>query len=49
MEGGCFLIQRVELGEIKGIEIIGHESKYGKPPSEEIKSRYFGGAGDTLD
>ena len=42
MEGGFFLIQRVDLEQygqrIKGIEIIGHEMPFGSEPSEEIKS-----------
>ena len=53
MEGGFFLIQRVDLGHhgqrIKGIEIIGHERRFGAEPSEEIKSRAYTNTGDTLD
>jgi hypothetical protein len=49
MEGGFFLIQRVDFGENKGIEIIGHEQKYGQPPSPEIKSRYYDTTGNTFD
>ena len=54
MEGGFFLIQRVDLGQqdgqrIKGIEIIGHERPFGAEPSEEIKSRFYSNMGDTLD
>lgn len=53
MEGGFFLIQHVDLlhGEhkIKGIEIIGHEQRFGVEPSEEIKSRYYDTMGDTFD
>jgi hypothetical protein len=53
MEGGFFLIQRVDLGRhgqrIKGIEIIGHERPFGAEPSEEIKSRFYSNTGDTLD
>ena len=54
MEGGFFLIQRVDLGpqdgqRIKGIEIIGHERPFGIEPSEEIKSRFYSNMGDTLD
>ena len=44
MEGGFFLIQRVDLEQhgqrIKGLEIIGHEKPFGSEPSEEIKSRF---------
>jgi hypothetical protein len=54
MEGGFFLIQRVDLGQgegqrIKGIEIIGHERLFGAEPGEEIKSRFYSNTGDTLD
>ena len=53
MEGGFFLIQRVDLvhggRKIKGIEIIGHERPFGAEPSEEIKSRYYDTMGETLD
>jgi hypothetical protein len=49
MEGGFFLIQHVDLGGEKGIEIIGHEQKYGQDPSPEIKSRYYGAQGSTFD
>jgi hypothetical protein len=53
MEGGFFLIQRVDLEHdgrrIKGIEIIGHERPFGAEPSEEIKSRFYSNTGDTLD
>ena len=54
MEGGFFLIQRVDLvhdgNQHKGIEIIGRERGFGaSQPSEEIKSRYYDTLGDTLD
>ena len=53
MEGGFFLIQRVDLDHagrrIKGIEVIGRERKFGAEPSEEIKSRFYSNTGDTLD
>jgi hypothetical protein len=53
MEGGFFLIQRVDLDhagqKIKGIEIIGHERSFESEPSEEIKSRFYSSTGDTLD
>ena len=53
MEGGFFLIQRVDLEQygqrIKGLEIIGHEKPFGDEPSEEIKSRFYSNTGDTLD
>jgi hypothetical protein len=50
MEGGFFLIQHVDLGpEAKGMEVIGHERPLGQEPSADIKSRFYGNAGDTLD
>jgi hypothetical protein len=53
MEGGFFLIQRIDLlhygHEVKGLEIIGHLKPFGEQPTEDIKSRFFGNLGDTLD
>jgi hypothetical protein len=53
MEGGFFLIQRVDLEQhgqrIKGIEIIGHERTFGSEPSDEIRSRFYSSTGDTHD
>jgi hypothetical protein len=53
MEGGYFLIQRVDLEQygqrVKGIEIIGHLRPFGEPPSEEIRSRFYDTQGNTLD
>lgn len=46
---GFFLIQHVELGDNKGMEVIGHERKYGQSSSEEIKSRYYDSTGSTFD
>ena len=52
MEGGFFLIQRVDLVQygqrIKGIEIIGHERPFGAESSEEMKSHFYSNTGDTL-
>ena len=53
MEGGFFLIQRVDLGHqngqrITGIEVIGHERPFGAKPSEGIKSRFYSNTGDTI-
>jgi hypothetical protein len=49
-EGGFFLLQHVELGGTKGLEVIGHEHAYGTEPSADIRSRYYGfGEGETLD
>jgi hypothetical protein len=39
MEGGNFLMQHVNLGEAKGIEIIGYDEK-----SKSLKSHYFEGS-----
>jgi hypothetical protein len=54
MEGGFFLIQRVDLQQdeqkIKGIEIIGHLQMFGEEPSKDIKSRFYSFLdGMTLD
>ncbi len=49
MEGGFFLIQHIDLGKIKGMEIIGHLQPFGEAPSAEIKSRYYGSRGETFD
>jgi hypothetical protein len=53
MEGGFFLIQRVDLQQygqsIKGIEIIGNERPFGSEPSEDVKSRFYDSMGNTLD
>jgi hypothetical protein len=53
MEGGFFLLQRVELEQygqrIKGMEIIGHEQQFGAEPSADIKSRFYDNLGNTLD
>ena len=48
--GGFFLLQHVELGGNRGLEVIGHEQKYGETPSQDIRSRYYGfSEGETLD
>ena len=50
VEGGFFLLQHVELGESTGLEIIGHEQRYGEAPSPDIRSRYYGfSSGETLE
>jgi hypothetical protein len=54
MEGDFFLLRRVELAQqdghrIAGIEVIGHERPFGAEPSEDIKARFYGNTGDTLD
>jgi hypothetical protein len=53
MEGGFFLLQHVDLEQygqqIEGIEIIGHLKPFGEQPSPDIRSRFYGNMGDTLD
>ena len=49
-EGGFFLLQHVDLGGNKGLEVIGHEHGYNEDPSADIRSRYYGfSEGETLD
>jgi hypothetical protein len=53
MPGRFFLLQHVELSQygqqITGLEVIGHLRPFGEPPSEEIYSRFYDSAGNTLD
>lgn len=50
VEGGFFLFQHVELGGNKGLEVIGHEQRFGEASSQDIRSRYYGfSEGETLD
>jgi hypothetical protein len=50
VDGGFFLFQHVELDGSKGLEIIGHEQRYGESPSADIRSRYYGfSSGETLE
>ncbi|MFC7680229.1 hypothetical protein [Paenibacillus sp. GCM10028914] len=53
MEGGHFLIQRVQLSqngqEVKGIEFIGHLKPFGERASTDIQSRYYDTLGNTFD
>jgi hypothetical protein len=53
MEGGFFLLQRVELErhgmKVKGMEVIGHERPFGAEPSADIRSRFYDNMGNTLD
>ena len=45
-----FLLQHVNLGGTEGLEVIGHERRYGEQPSKDIRSRYYGfSEGETLD
>jgi len=49
-DGGFFILQHIELGGTHGLQVIGHEHKYGEEPSADIRSRYYGfGEGETLD
>jgi hypothetical protein len=45
MEGGFFLVHHFDFEQdgrkIKGLEIIGHEQKFGAEPSAEIKTRLY--------
>jgi len=54
LDGGFFLIQDVRLDQygegITGMEVIGRERTFGaEAPSAEIKSRFYGRNGETLD
>jgi len=50
MEGGFFLLQRIDLGqEAAGMEVIGHERGFQAEPSADVKSRFYSSSGDTLD
>ena len=57
MEGNHFLLQHVDIDQSRGLEVIGRERGFGMVdgefgptgPSEEIKSRFYGNDGSTLD
>ncbi len=53
LEGGFFLVQHFDIhvfgNHIKGIEVIGHLQPFGHAPQEEIRSRAYDNAGNTLD
>jgi hypothetical protein len=53
MPGRFFLLQHVQLTQYgqqtTGLEVIGHLRPFGEPPSEEISSRFYDSAGNTLD
>lgn len=53
MEGGHFLLQHVDLTQYgerhTGLEVIGQLRPFGGAPSEDVHSRFYGDAGDTLD
>jgi hypothetical protein len=44
MEGGNFLLQHVDFGDSKGIEIIGFDEE-----SKSLRSHYFDGSGKILE
>lgn len=53
MEGGFFLIQYYDFDhdghQVKGMEIIGHEQKFGEEPSADIKARIYDTMGNTFE
>jgi hypothetical protein len=53
MAGKFFLLQHIDLdhGDEKtiGLEVIGHLRPYQGEPSADIRSRYYGSDGETLD
>ncbi|MFD6073104.1 MULTISPECIES: DUF1579 domain-containing protein [Amycolatopsis] len=53
MTGGFFLLQHVELSQfeerITGLEVIGNLRPFGEPPGEDVVSRFYDSAGNTLD
>ena len=53
MEGGFFLLQHIDIQQgdqrTVGLEVIGHLRPYEGEPSADIRSRYYGSGGDTLD
>ncbi|RSN63353.1 hypothetical protein DMH01_12270 [Amycolatopsis sp. WAC 04182] len=53
MPGGFFLLQHVELSQfeerITGLEVIGNLRPFGEPPGEDVVSRFYDSAGNTLD
>lgn len=49
-DGGFILLLHVDLDGNRGLEVIGHEHRYGEDPSADIRSRYYGfSEGETLD
>ena len=54
MDGGCFLIQHVNLEQqdgqhTKGMAMIGHLHRYGAAPSTDMHARSYASTGETLD
>jgi len=44
MEGGFFMVQDIDLDNVKGIEFIGHDRQTG-----ELRSHYFENKGNALE
>jgi hypothetical protein len=54
MDGGCFLIQHVNLEQqdgqhTKGMEMIGHLHRNGEAPRTDMHARYDARTGETRD
>ncbi|WP_243842991.1 MULTISPECIES: hypothetical protein [unclassified Mumia] len=53
MDGGYFLIQRVELSQFgqatTGFEVIGNLRPFGEPAGDDVVSRFYDSTGNTLD
>ncbi|MFI0258458.1 hypothetical protein ACH4OW_05365 [Streptomyces sp. NPDC017056] len=54
LDGGFFLVQDVELEQhgrpVTGMEVVGREKPFGaEEPGEDIRSRFYGNEGHTLD
>lgn len=53
MQGGFFLIQHFDFDHsghrVTGMEVIGHEQKFGEPASADIKSRIYDTTGNTFE
>jgi hypothetical protein len=53
MTGGFFLLQHVDLTQhgqqVTGLEVIGTLRPFGEPPGEDVVSRFYDAAGNTLD
>lgn len=53
MTEGFFLLQHVNLTQhgqqVTGLEVIGNLRPFGEPPGEDVVSRFYDSAGNTLD
>jgi len=53
LDGRFFLLQHVDLvhdgRHVRGVEVIGHERRFGEAPSEDVRSRFYDAEGNTLD